>query len=162
MGSGCIIPSVHQTMFGSDFFVSLRRQKRQIEPFPHLLRFPAEPFVGTAMLGSVIAKTCRSKLGNACNVNEKIDREVAVPRPGEFIGDVAGNPKFVGPATLILHAQQVSQIVQQVEFGRVAKDVRSGIEPRKIRFHSARRSTVGKLIGVGSRVRHHLDYGRGC
>ena len=115
-----------------------------------------------AVLAPVVPEAGPPKFGDARNVDENIDREITVLLPGEFIGDVAGDPKFVGPAVPILHAQQLPQIVEQAEFCRVTEDVRSGIEPGKIRFHSARRGTVGKLIGVGSRFRHHLDYSQAC
>ena len=162
MVSGGIVSSIHEPVFGPDRLIPLRRQKRQIEPLSHFFRFPAEPFVGAAMLAPVIPEARRPKFGNARNVDENIDREIAILLPGEFIGDVAGDPKLVGPTVSIIRAQQLPQIVEQAEFSRVTQHVRSGIEPGKIRLHSARRGTVGKLIGVGSRFRHHLDYSQGC
>ena len=89
--------------------------------------------MGAAMLASVIPEAGRPKFGDARNVDENIDREIAILLPGEFIGDVASDPKFVGPAVPVLHAQQLSKIVEQAEFGRVTEHVRSGIEPGKIR-----------------------------
>jgi hypothetical protein len=157
MGSGCIIPSVHQTMFGSDFFVSLRRQKRQIEPFPHLLRFPPEPFVGAAMLGPVIAKACRPKLGNPGHMNEKIDREVAVSRSGEFVGDIAGNPQLALGVFLASDTEQFSKIVEQAPPRRIAENVRSGIEPGIIRLRHARVDAFGKFGRVESDFRHYFE-----
>ena len=162
MISGGNVSSIDEPVFSPDRFVPLRRQKRQIEPLSHFFRFPAEPLVGAPMLASVIPEARRPKFGDARNVDEYIDREIAILLPGEFIGDVAGDPKLVGPAVAVLHAKQFPQIVEQAEFCRVTEDVRSGIEPGKIRFHSARRGTVGKLIGVGSRFRHHLDYSQAC
>ena len=117
--------------------------------------------MGAAMLAPVIPEAGRPKFGDARNVDENIDRKITVLLPSEFIGDVAGYPKLVGPAVLASHAEQLPQIVEQAEFSRVAEHVRGGIEPGKIRFHSARRGTVEKLIGIGSRFRH-LDYSQGC
>src|ERR1700677_4369650 len=102
--------------------------------------------MGAAMLAPVIPEAGRPKFGDARNVDENIDSKITVLLPGEFIGDVAGDPKFVGPAVPILHAQQLPQIVEQAEFNRVTEDVRSGIEPGKVRLHSARKGTAGELI----------------
>jgi len=154
MISGGIVSSIDEPVFGPDRFVLLRRQKWQIEPLSHLFRFPAEPFVSAAMPPPVVPQAGRPKFGDARNMDENIDREITVLLPAEFIGDVTGDPKFVGPAVPVLHAQQLPQIVEQAEFGRVTEDVRSGIESGKIRFRSACRGTVGKLMGVGSRFRH--------
>ena len=85
--------------------------------------------MGAAVLAPVIPKADRPKFSDARNVDENIDREIAILLPSEFIGDVAGDPKFVGTVVPILHAQQLPEIVEQTKFSRVTKDVRSGIEP---------------------------------
>ena len=78
----------------------------------------------------------------------RIARDIAYEFAGEKDRDLA--------VDVFIHVTGIA------EFGRVTEHVRSGIEPGKIRLHSARRSIIGELIGVGSRFRHHLDYSQGC
>ena len=118
--------------------------------------------MGAAMFASIIPEAGRPKFGDASNVDENIDREIAILLPGEFICDVAGDPKFVGHAVPVLHAQQLSKIVEQAEFSRVTEHVRSGIEPGEIRLRPAQEGTVGELIGVGIKKGHHLDRSNPC
>ena len=128
MVSGGIVSSIDEPVFSPDRLVSLRRQNRQIEPLSHFFRFSAEPFVRAAMLAPVVPEAGRPKFGDARNVDENIDRKITVLLPGEFIGDVAGDPKFVRPAAPILHAEELPQFVDQAELGRVAQNILGRIE----------------------------------
>lgn len=104
----------------------MHRPWRQPEAALHFQDVLAKPLGREAVLAGVVAQAREVELSDAGRVDQDVDRQIAIPRPGEFVDEVTDGPKRSALLVLLPVCQRTAQFVHQPGLGTLPQHIGDG------------------------------------